>query len=77
MQTRETVNGKALVSEKAPVNGRTSLNRRTSVNRKVQLTLIDEPAADWQLDDETRRTGRRGLELAREALRQAGRRTAA
>jgi hypothetical protein len=31
------------------------------------------PSADWQLDDDTRRVGRRGVALAREALRAANR----
>lgn len=44
---------------------------------ETQLVLIEEPVRDWQLDEETRRTGRRGLELARRALVEAQRRTAA
>ena len=42
-----------------------------------QLVLIEEPVREWQLDEETRRTGRRGLELARHALQEAQRRAAA
>ena len=42
-----------------------------------QLVLIEEPGRDWRLDEETRRTGRRGLEAARHALVEAQRRTAA
>jgi hypothetical protein len=44
---------------------------------ETQLVLIEEPSREWQLDDDTRRTGRRGLELARQALVEAQRRTAA
>ena len=44
---------------------------------ETQLVLMDEPVRDWQLDDETRRAGRRGLDLARQALQAASRRTAA
>ena len=33
-----------------------------------QLVLIDEPAPEWRLDDETRDVGRRGLAQARAAL---------
>ena len=44
---------------------------------ETQLVLIDEPVRDWQMDDETRTAGRRGLELARQALQDAGRRAAA
>ena len=41
-----------------------------------QLTLVEAPQPPWQLDDRTREIGRRGLELARQALRQAIRRAA-
>jgi hypothetical protein len=44
---------------------------------ETQLVLMEEPVREWQLDEETRRTGRRGLELARQALIEAQRRTAA
>ena len=44
---------------------------------ETQLVLIQESPRDWSLDEETRRTGRRGLELARRALVEAQRRTAA
>jgi hypothetical protein len=33
-----------------------------------QLVLIDEPAPEWRLDDDTRATGLRGLAKARAAL---------
>jgi hypothetical protein len=44
---------------------------------ETQLVLMEEPVRDWQLDEQTRRAGRRGLELARRALVEAQRRTAA
>lgn len=44
---------------------------------ETQLVLIEDHTRDWRLDDETRRAGRRGLELARRALEAAGRRAAA
>ena len=44
---------------------------------ETQLVLIEEPGREWRLDEQTRRTGRRGLELARQALIEAQRRTAA
>lgn len=42
-----------------------------------QLILLDEPGADWHLDDDTRRRGREGVALARAALEAAARRAAA
>ena len=42
-----------------------------------QLVLIEETTREWRLDDDTRRSGRRGLELARRALESAGRQSAA
>lgn len=44
-----------------------------------QLVLLDdddEGQPAWQLDEHTRDIGRRGVALAREALRQAARRAA-
>jgi hypothetical protein len=44
-----------------------------------QLVLLDDDEVgqkDWQLDEHTREIGRRGVALAREALRQAVRRAA-
>ena len=35
---------------------------------REQLVLIDEPAPEWRLDDDTREVGRRGLARARAAL---------
>lgn len=42
-----------------------------------QLILLEDNDADWRLDDETRRRGRQGVALARAALTEATRRTAA
>ena len=38
---------------------------------KDQLLLLEPPAERWRLDPETREVGRRGLEQARRALREA------
>jgi len=37
-----------------------------------QLRLLPDERTAWELDDATREAGRRGLEEARRALRQAG-----
>ena len=37
--------------------------------RKNQLVLIENPEADFQLDDRTRELGRKGIAAAREVLR--------
>jgi hypothetical protein len=37
-----------------------------------QLRLLPDEGTAWELDDTTREVGRRGLELARRALREAG-----
>lgn len=42
-----------------------------------QLILLDDDSADWRLDEDTRRRGREGVALARAALAEASRRTAA
>jgi hypothetical protein len=43
-----------------------------------QLRLLDAPVTrDWRLDESTREVGRRGIELARQALEAARRRDAA
>lgn len=42
-----------------------------------QLILLEEPDADWRLDDATRERGRQGLAEARKALAAASRRPAA
>lgn len=43
-----------------------------------QLRLLDAPLRrDWSLDESTREVGRRGIELARQALESARRRDAA
>ena len=42
-----------------------------------QLSLIERADEVWRLDERTREVGRRGLELARKALEQAARSTAA
>ncbi len=42
-----------------------------------QLILLDTESADWRLDDDTKERGRQGVALARAALVQASRRTAA
>ena len=42
-----------------------------------QLILLDEPNADWRLDEATRERGRRGVALARAALAAASRQPAA
>ena len=39
-----------------------------------QLALIDPPTRAWKLDRKTIETGRKGVALAREALRQANER---
>ena len=39
-----------------------------------QLALIDPPTRAWKLDKKTIETGRKGIALAREALRQAAER---
>ncbi|MDP8938197.1 MAG: hypothetical protein M3O23_10810 [Actinomycetota bacterium] len=36
-----------------------------------QLVLLPSERTPWELDDRTREIGRRGLESARDALRQA------
>jgi hypothetical protein len=41
---------------------------------KQQLALIDTPTRAWKLDRKTIETGRKGVALAREALRQAAER---
>ena len=38
---------------------------------KQQLALIDAPSRAWKLDRKTIETGRKGVALAREALRRA------
>ncbi|HZU73639.1 MAG TPA: hypothetical protein VE990_12795 [Acidimicrobiales bacterium] len=52
---------------------RPSTRRR---GRPEQLAMIEEAKRDWRIDDDTRRRGLKGLEEARAALRQAGRRAA-
>jgi hypothetical protein len=42
-----------------------------------QLVLLEDNAADWRLDEETRRLGRQGVAEARAALVEASRRAAA
>lgn len=42
-----------------------------------QLILLGDHEADWRLDDETRERGRRGVAVARAALRAAARPVAA
>jgi hypothetical protein len=42
-----------------------------------QLRLIEADNAEWHLDERTRETGRRGVEAARRALRDAAARVAA
>ncbi len=43
-----------------------------------QLVLIaDDKKSDWRIDERTREIGRKGLAEAREALREATRRSAA
>ncbi len=42
-----------------------------------QLVLIEAPEPEWRLDERTREAGRRGVEQAREALKEAARRRAA
>lgn len=37
----------------------------------TQLVLIADGAAEWRLDERTREVGRRGVEAARRALRDA------
>ena len=37
-----------------------------------QLLLLDPPPDDWRLDEHTRQIGRRGVQQARDALRQRG-----
>lgn len=37
----------------------------------TQLALLEEPKANWQLDERTRELGRQGLAEARAALAQA------
>jgi hypothetical protein len=48
---------------------------RTSRPSAVQLVLLDGgrlvPRREWQLDERTRRAGRRGVAQAREILRRA------
>jgi hypothetical protein len=39
----------------------------------AQLALIEEPPAEWRLDDRTRDLGLRGIASARAALAEAGR----
>jgi hypothetical protein len=39
-----------------------------------QLALIDPPSRAWKLDRKTIETGRKGIALAREALREAAER---
>ena len=36
---------------------------------KKQLVLLEERHEEWRLDERTRRTGRQGVQRAREALR--------
>lgn len=42
-----------------------------------QLALIEQAERDWRLDERTRELGRRGIKMAREALRLAAQRSAA
>lgn len=42
-----------------------------------QLVLVQDERRDWQLDEETRERGRKGVALARAAVVDASRRTAA
>jgi hypothetical protein len=41
------------------------------VNMNDQLVLLEDDERQWRLDERTREIGRRGIALAREALRQA------
>ena len=43
------------------------------VTMNDQLVLLDDDDREWRLDERTREIGRRGVALAREALRQADR----
>jgi len=36
-----------------------------------KLILLEDKQPDWKLDEKTKEVGRRGIEMAREALRQA------
>jgi len=40
---------------------------------EAQLALIEEPPAEWHIDDRTRDIGLRGIASARAALAEAGR----
>lgn len=42
-----------------------------------QLHLLEHTDVDWRLDEETRRRGREGVAMARAALVEAARRSAA
>jgi len=42
------------------------------VGMQNQLVLLPPDHATWEIDDRMREVGRRGLEQARHALRQAG-----
>ncbi|HSS09106.1 MAG TPA: hypothetical protein VLL25_04420 [Acidimicrobiales bacterium] len=42
-----------------------------------QLVLLDPKNVDWRLDERTRELGRRGIADARQALKEASKRTAA
>lgn len=42
-----------------------------------QLVLIEDKRSDWRLDERTREVGKLGLAQAREALREATKRSAA
>lgn len=58
-----------------PASGSSTHPRGDAPN---QLRLLDAPLKrDWSLDESTREVGRRGIELARQALESARRRDAA
>ena len=52
----------------SPSTSATTSRSRRSAGGSGQLTLIESPAADWQLDEHTRAVGRAGLAQARAAL---------
>ena len=43
------------------------------VHMERQLVLLEVVPREWRLDERTREVGRRGVEAAREALRQSSR----
>jgi hypothetical protein len=49
------------------------MSERSRTRQAVQMRLLPraEPAAEWELDDRTRRVGRSGIAQAREVLRRA------